>query len=356
MSRIRILFTYLIIFTVFSFVKVFSQIEFKQKFKKTKSGLEYKIIKKSKNQKVKISQRVFITYSLFHQKDTSRYKTIIKNANKEFLLGHEEVLKGWDEGLSLLRNGDSAIFKIPPHLAYGDKKFGSILPNSILYLFTRVDSVKDVFFNHIGKDTVLFSSGLKKIISKSGNGIKPNPYQEVAINFTAYVYSTKGFKQIFEESKFGKKNMLFQLSVGQFIKGLDEGISSMSIGEKATFIIPPYLGYGARQVGKLLPNTILYYDIELLEAKNPFFDYQSKNKITTDEGVSIYKVNETSGDLISKENIVVYDYKAYYKNKDNYNVLFDNSFQRLKPVALRPGSGRGFPGIESALLKLHTWA
>ncbi len=54
-----------------------------------------------------------------------------------------------------------------------------------------------------------------------------------------------------------------------------------------------------------------------------------------------------------KENIVVYDYKAYYKNKDNFNVLFDNSFQRFKPVALRPGSGRGFPGIESALLKLN---
>jgi FKBP-type peptidyl-prolyl cis-trans isomerase len=352
MTLKKVLLGCLILVVFFSHKSISSQTEFKYRFKKTKSGLQYKIINKSKKEKVKFSQRIFVTYDMYHQKDTSKCKIIIKNAKKEFLLGYEEVLAGWEEGVALLRSGDSVVFKLPPHLAYGDKKFGSILPNSFIYLVLKVDSAKTIFFNHTGKDTIKFASGLKKIVSLTGSGPKALSYQEASINFTAYVYSTKGYRQIFEETSKGKKNLLFQLGIGQFIKGLDEGILSMNVGEKATFIIPSYLGYGARQVGKILANTTLYYDIELLEAKNPFFEYQSKKKITTKDSVDVYIVDEKGGDLITNENVVLYDYKAYYKNKENQSVLFDNSFQRLKSPMLRPGSGRGFPGIENALLNL----
>jgi FKBP-type peptidyl-prolyl cis-trans isomerase len=331
---------------------IFAQPDVKKKYKQTASGLNYKIIKKTKNEKLKYSQRVFITYDLYHQKDTSRLKLITKNAKKDFLLGHEEVLKGWDEGVSLLKVGDSALFKIPPQLAYGDKKTGTILPNSTIYLFVKVDSVNNAFYNHKGLDTLHFNSGLKKICVFPGKGEKAKPYQEVIIKFTAYVYGTKGHRQIFEESKFDSKIRLFQLGIGQFIKGLDEGITGMRVGEKATFIIPPYLGFGNNKAGKILPNTILYYDIELLDAKNPFLEYQTKQMTYTSDSALLYVVENKEGEFITFENIVIFNFKAYYKNNDNYNVLFDNSLQHLSPMNLRPGSYKTFPWIENALLKL----
>ncbi len=347
------IFYLLIIVLLISFQnKILAQPDVKKKYKQTASGLLYKIIKKTKNEKLKYSQRVFITYDLYHQKDTSKLKLITKNTKKDFLLGHEEVLKGWDEGIALLKNGDSALFKIPPQLAYGDKKTGTILPNSTIYLFVRVDSVKDVFYNHKGLDTLLFNSGLKKISVYSGKGEKAKPYQEVIIKFTAYVYGTKGHRQIFEESKSENKNVLFQLGIGQFIRGLDEGILSMHVGDKATFIVPPQLGFGANKAGKILPNTTLFYDIELIEVKNPFFDYTNIPVMYTSDSAMLFLHDQKKGDLITSENIVQYNYKAYYKNKENNNVLFDNSFQRLNPMTLRPGSFRTFPWLENSLLNL----
>ena len=342
----------LIIFSISPFL-LFAQIKIDYRFKKTKSGLSYKIIKKNKKgPRVMKSQRVFVTYDFYHKTDSTPLKLIIKNSKKVFFVGYDEVLKGWDEGVALLKMGDSAIFKIPPHLGYGDKKFGSIRANSTLYLLLRIDSVKDIFYNHKGKDTLHFQSGLKKILVEKGNGAKANPYQEVNIKFTAFVYGTNGNRQIFEETSADKKNMLFQLGVDKFIKGLDEGITSMNIGEKSTFIVPPYLGYGDKQAGKILPNTTLYYDIELIDAKSPFFDISNKQTTIIEDSVKLIIVESKEGSLLNMENIVQYDFKAYYKNEKGYDILFDNSFQSIKPRLLRPGSGKGFPGLENAMLKL----
>ena len=330
MNKSKFIFIYILniylIISLFSPLFTSAQPKIDIRFKKTKSGLYYKIIKKNKKGAViKKSQRVFVTYDFYHKTDSTPLKLIIKNSKKVFFVGYDEVLKGWDEGVALLKMGDSAIFKIPPHLGYGDKKFGSIRANSTLYLLLRIDSVKDIFYNHKGKDTLHFQSGLKKILVEKGGGAKANPYQEVLINFTAFVYGTNGYRQIFEESSADKKNMLFQLGVDKFIKGLDEGITSMNIGEKSTFIVPPHLGYGDKQAGKILPNTTLYYDIELIDAKSPFFDISNKQSTIIEDSVKIIIIESKEGSVIDKENIVKYDFKAYYKNEKGNDVLFDNA-------------------------------
>jgi len=50
------------------------------------------------------------------------------------------------------------------------------------------------------------------------------------------------------------------------IKGWDEGVSLLHIGDKAKFFIPPYLAYGSRGAGGgLIPsNAILIFEVELL--------------------------------------------------------------------------------------------
>jgi FKBP-type peptidyl-prolyl cis-trans isomerase len=60
----------------------------------------------------------------------------------------------------------------------------------------------------------------------------------------------------------------FVLGKGEVIKGWDEGIALFRKGEKGKLIVPSYLGYGSRQMGKAIPpNSILIFDVEVVDVR-----------------------------------------------------------------------------------------
>ncbi|CCC06604.1 hypothetical protein SMACR_07387 [Sordaria macrospora] len=56
----------------------------------------------------------------------------------------------------------------------------------------------------------------------------------------------------------------FKLGGGQVIKGWDEGLVDMCIGEKRTLTVPPSYGYGQRSIGPIPAGSTLVFETELV--------------------------------------------------------------------------------------------
>ena len=62
--------------------------------------------------------------------------------------------------------------------------------------------------------------------------------------------------------------------------GLNEGLKLMKIGEKAYFILQPHLAFGvAGDSYKIPPYSVLVYDIEVVDIKSQFNDYQIDGEV-----------------------------------------------------------------------------
>ncbi len=108
-------------------------------------------------------------------------------------------------------------------------------------------------------------SGLEYDILQAGSGESPRKGQHVTVHYTGWL-NNKGEKgSQFDSSISRGRPFVFIIGQGQVIKGWDEGVMSMKIGEKRRLYIPSKLGYGVYGAGALIPpGADLIFDVELI--------------------------------------------------------------------------------------------
>ncbi|MGB3767678.1 MAG: FKBP-type peptidyl-prolyl cis-trans isomerase [Phormidesmis sp.] len=111
------------------------------------------------------------------------------------------------------------------------------------------------------ENTVTTDSGLQYVVIEEGDGASPQTGQRVFVHYVGTLED--GTK--FDSSRDRGRPFDFTIGQGQVIKGWDEGVGDMKVGDRRKLIIPPDLGYGARGAGGVIPpNATLIFDVELL--------------------------------------------------------------------------------------------
>ena len=105
------------------------------------------------------------------------------------------------------------------------------------------------------------ASGLQYEIVSRGKGPKPKASDTVEVHY----HGTLVDGTVFDSSIERGEPATFQ--VGAVIKGWTEALQLMSVGDKWKLYIPPDLGYGPRPNGKIPPNSVLIFDVQLLGIK-----------------------------------------------------------------------------------------
>ncbi|OBA15241.1 uncharacterized protein OGAPODRAFT_40583, partial [Ogataea polymorpha] len=92
---------------------------------------------------------------------------------------------------------------------------------------------------------------------------KTAPGDQVKMHYTGRLFDTQ---EVFDSSVERDQPLKFVLGVGHVIKGWDQGLMDMCVGEKRRLTIPPELAYGKRGAGAVIPpDATLVFDTELLE-------------------------------------------------------------------------------------------
>ncbi|KAG8714728.1 FK506 binding protein proline rotamase rapamycin-binding protein [Ceratobasidium sp. 394] len=93
----------------------------------------------------------------------------------------------------------------------------------------------------------------------------PKPGDTVQIHYVGTLVD--GSK--FDSSRDRGSPFKTQIGVGRVIKGWDEGVPQLSLGQKARLTITPDYGYGERgHPGVIPPNATLIFEVELLGINN----------------------------------------------------------------------------------------
>jgi peptidylprolyl isomerase len=102
---------------------------------KTQSGLEYIEVEAGTGAQAEAGKTVSVHYTGKFQDGSVFDSSVSRGEPIEFKLGVGQVIKGWDEGIALMKVGGKAQLIIPPTLGYGEKGAGGVIPPNATLVF-----------------------------------------------------------------------------------------------------------------------------------------------------------------------------------------------------------------------------
>ena len=102
---------------------------------KTFSGLQYIDLVTGEGREAHVGETAFVHYTGWLENGTKFDSSVDRGEPFSFRLGAGRVIKGWDEGVAGMRIGTKRKLIIPPHLGYGSRGAGRIIPPNATLIF-----------------------------------------------------------------------------------------------------------------------------------------------------------------------------------------------------------------------------
>ncbi|MFN8345629.1 MAG: FKBP-type peptidyl-prolyl cis-trans isomerase [Spirosomataceae bacterium] len=235
-------------------------------FQKSATGLYYSYVTKNPNGvQAKIGDEVSIHYSLYKMSGVRFDSTErLKNQPFSYIFGIQSLIPGMDEAVLAMHSGERVMLLMNHFLAFGSQS-NDILP---AYSAIRADleivkvrsedmQIDDYIANKNLTLTEKTASGLRFIQTTSTANAQVKAGDMVTVKYTGKLLSDK---------QFDTGEIQVRVGSGNVIKGFEEGVAKMKIGEKATLVFPSSLGYGTQGSGNTIPPYApLLFEVEVVK-------------------------------------------------------------------------------------------
>lgn len=256
------------------------------------TGLAYKYRLDVPGRTATVNDVVKLNFVLKNSKDSVLRSTVIENRPVISSIQKSRFNGSFEEGLQMLSKGDSCAFWILADSLF-EKGIGAERPPFIekgsylkfevkmLDVWTMEEYIKEqeamakktrieedqTLANYIKNNNIAAvhdtATGLYYQVVKEGTGAKPKKGNKVTVHYTGHLLNG----EIFDSSVERNEPFEFVLGQGYVIEGWDEGIPMIRKGEKGILYIPSYMGYKDQHVGGIPANSILIFEVELLDFK-----------------------------------------------------------------------------------------
>ncbi|XP_069763236.1 peptidyl-prolyl cis-trans isomerase FKBP10-like [Narcine bancroftii] len=239
-------------------------------------------------------------------------------------VGKGRLIPGMDKALLGMCVNERRRIVIPPHLGYGSQGVDNVIPpDSTLYFDVVLHDIWNLN-DKVQKKTAFRPATCNRTV-QSSDYIRYH-YNGTLLNGT-----------LFDSSHSRMKTYDTYVGVGWLIKGMEEGLLGMCVGERRIITIPPFLAYGEDGYGSdIPPQASLVFDTLLLDLHNQNDTISVENQVIPE----LCNRKIESGDFI----------RYHYNGSLLDGTLFDSSYSRNKTYDTYIGMGYVIDGIDQGLL------
>ena len=264
-------------------------------YKKTKSGLRYKIISDKSNPVVKKGEFLKLQYTQ-KLRDSLLYSTYEGGMPVYPQVDSARPVYSPTEIFPLLRKGDSAVVvqsadtlqrrmggQLPPFIK---KKDNISITFKVLDVFTTAEAkqkdMEDELVKQKQREISMVEGYLSKngihadktekgtyvVVNSVGDGPAVDSGKEISVRYTGKILPSG---KVFESNMTGPGNAPFKFVVGkgQIIPGWDDGLRKFKKGGKGTLYIPAFLAYDQQPGPDRKPFENLIFDVEIVDVTTP---------------------------------------------------------------------------------------
>ena len=252
----------------------------------TSSGVYIISVETGKGRCPVTGDKVELDFEAFLLDGTSVGSTYGQDEKLSFVLGEGNTLPGWEEVVPLMHLGERVRAIMPFEMAYGEHQVGDIPAYSNLVYDIKL--LKITSKEELDKQAAAEKEALKTQSEQAfWDYLKANDITEYTVNglFFKKLTTTEGAKPevgqtvkikyvatYLDGTELGSSDQLgefyeMEYGKGAVLKGLEEGVGLMRVGEKARFVLPYTLAYGDNPYNNIPAYSNLVFDVELLEIK-----------------------------------------------------------------------------------------